>query len=194
MSRDYRPRPKPHRALYYLSHARGDAIRTIALRPAAFWAFVAILPISLLWAGAATFYIAFHDDMLRVLAARQTEMQAVYEDRLAQARAESDRLASRQRLDQSALEGRVHELLSRQAQLEQRGSMVAALASQTAGFAAEGSSSTARRKHSQCGAIGALRDRRGKSARRRGRPPARRARLRAARPLGATEAAAARRA
>ena len=136
MSRDSGPRPRPARALYYLSHARGDAIRTVALHPIAFWAIVAMLPLSLLWAGAATFYVAFHDDVLRVLASRQTEMQASYEDRLAQAHAEFDRLANRQRLDESALDGKVHELLSRQAQLERRGSVVAALASQSVGSAA----------------------------------------------------------
>ncbi|MBV8662574.1 MAG: hypothetical protein JO107_05680, partial [Hyphomicrobiales bacterium] len=130
MSREFRPRPSLARALYYLSYARGESIRTVAVHPIAFWAFVFVAPLALLWGGATTLYIAFHDDMLRALAARETEMQAAYEQRLAEARAEFDRSASRQRLDESALEGRVRQLLSRQAQLEQRGSIVAALADQ----------------------------------------------------------------
>ena len=137
-SRESRPRPRPSRGLYYLSHARGDAIRTVTLRPILLWAFVAIVPISLLWGAAATLYLAFHDDMLGALASRQTEMQYAYEDRLAQARAELDRVASRQLLDQNSIEGTVHQLLSRQAQLEQRGSIVAALVDQTSRAAAVG--------------------------------------------------------
>jgi murein DD-endopeptidase MepM/ murein hydrolase activator NlpD len=128
--RDSRPRPKTPRSHYFLSRARGDDIRSFALHPIALWSLVAIIPISLAWGGAATLYLAFHDDMLGALAARQAEMQYAYEDRLAEARAELDRVAGRQLLDQNSLEGKVHELLSRQAQLEQRGSIVAALVDQ----------------------------------------------------------------
>ena len=134
--RDSSSRSKTARALYYLSHARGDAIRTVALRPLTLWTVLSLALISFLWGGAATLYLAFHDDMLGALAARQAEMQYAYEDRLAQARAEIDRVASRQLLDQNSLEGKVHELLSRQAQLEQRGSIVAALVEQTSHVAA----------------------------------------------------------
>jgi murein DD-endopeptidase MepM/ murein hydrolase activator NlpD len=128
--RDSCPRPKSPGSHYFLSHARGDAIRTVALRPFALWLLIAIVPISLLWGGAATFYLVFRDDMLGALAARQAEMQYAYEDRLAEARAELDRVAGRQLLDQNSFEGKVHELLSRQARLEQRGSIVAALVDQ----------------------------------------------------------------
>jgi hypothetical protein len=55
-------------------------------------------------------------------------METAYEDRLAEARARLDEVASRQLLDQNSFEGRVHELLSRQAQIEQRGAIVVALA------------------------------------------------------------------
>jgi murein DD-endopeptidase MepM/ murein hydrolase activator NlpD len=148
MSREFRPRPRLARALYYLSYARGESIRTIAVHPIAFWTFVVIAPIALLWAGATTLYISFHDDMLRALAARETEMQAAYEQRLAEARVEFDRSASRQRLDESALDSRIRQMLSRQAQLEQRGSIVAALADQR--FHAAGAG------HSRVGAANAL--------------------------------------
>jgi murein DD-endopeptidase MepM/ murein hydrolase activator NlpD len=121
--------PRSH---YFFSVGRGDKLRTFAMRPLTLWAIISLLPLSLLWGGAATLYVAFHDDMLGVFLARQAEMQNAYEDRIADARAELDRVASRQLLDQTSFEGKMHDLLSRQAQLEQRGSIVASLATQAA--------------------------------------------------------------
>ncbi len=123
-------RSKLPRSQYFLSRASGDNVRTLALHPFALWSLIAVGVISFLWGGAATLYLAFHDDMLGALAARQAEMQYAYEDRLADARAELDRVAGRQLLDQNSFEGKVHELLSRQAQLERRGSIVSALVEQ----------------------------------------------------------------
>jgi murein DD-endopeptidase MepM/ murein hydrolase activator NlpD len=130
MSRDSAPPRTRVRSQYFFSRAGGDGVRTIALSPLALWSSIAIVAISLAWGGAATLYLAFHDAMLGALAARQAEMQYAYEDRLAEARAELDRVAGRQLLDQNSFEGKLHELLSRQAQLEQRGSIVAALVDQ----------------------------------------------------------------
>ena len=99
------------------------------MRPALLWGLVSLLPALVLWGAGAGLFLAFHDDMLGALSARQAEMQNAYEDRLADARSQLDRVTSRQLLDQNSFEGKVHELLSRQAQLEQRGSIVAALVS-----------------------------------------------------------------
>jgi murein DD-endopeptidase MepM/ murein hydrolase activator NlpD len=129
--RDQRSRPAKVSAQFYISHACGDAIRTIAVRPLVVWSLTAFAALTLAWAGLATAYLVFHDDMLAALAAREAEQQYAYEDRLAEARADLDRLAGRQLLDQSSFEGKLHELLSRQARLEQRGAIVAALADQT---------------------------------------------------------------
>ena len=60
--------------------------------------------------------------------ARQAEMKAAYEDRLAEARAQLDEAASRQLLERNSFNGKVSEVISRQARLEQRGAIVAALA------------------------------------------------------------------
>jgi murein DD-endopeptidase MepM/ murein hydrolase activator NlpD len=57
-------------------------------------------------------------------------MQTAYEERVAEARAELDRVASRQLLDQTSFEGRMHELLSRQARIEQHDRLVEALAAE----------------------------------------------------------------
>jgi murein DD-endopeptidase MepM/ murein hydrolase activator NlpD len=101
------------------------------VRPAALWAISAFALLSLVWSAGVTAYIAFRDDLIRAVVARQAEMETAYEDRLADARAELDEAASRRLLDQNSFEGKMHELLSRQAQLEQRGAIVAALAAAT---------------------------------------------------------------
>lgn len=119
--------PKSH---YFISLAHGEAIRTIAIRPLYVWTLLALFPLSLLWGGGATAYVAFHDEMIGAYLAHTAEMQNAYEDRLAEARAELDRVASRQLLDQTSFEGKMHDLLTRQARLEQRGSIVAALANE----------------------------------------------------------------
>ncbi len=116
---------------YFLSISRGDAIRTFMVRPAALWAIAALALIPLVLAAAATAYVALHDDLMGAIVARQAQMETAYEDRLAEARARLDEVASRQLLDQNSFEGKVHELLSRQAQIEQRGAIVAALAAET---------------------------------------------------------------
>ena len=129
--RDQRSRPAKVRTHFYFSHARGDAIRTVAVRPLVLWSLAAFAALTLVWAGLTTVYLVFHDDMLAALAAREAEQQYAYEDRIAEARADLDRVAGRQLLDQSSFEGKLHDLLSRQARLEQRGAIVAALADQT---------------------------------------------------------------
>jgi murein DD-endopeptidase MepM/ murein hydrolase activator NlpD len=129
--RDQRSRPVKVKTHFYFSHARGDAIRTVAVRPFVLWSLAAFAALTLVWAGLTTVYLVFHDDMLAALATREAEQQYAYEDRVAEARAELDRVAGRQLLDQSSFEGKLHDLLSRQARLEQRGAIVAALADQT---------------------------------------------------------------
>lgn len=124
------PRAKLPRSHYFVSISRGESFRTFAFRPLALWAAAAFLPLVAVWAAGASLYIAFHDDMLGVYVARQAEMQNAYEDRIAEARAEVDRVSSRQLLDQNSFEGKMHDLLSRQARLEEHGSIVAALASE----------------------------------------------------------------
>jgi len=89
-----------------------------------------VLPLGLLSGAGLLYWQVFRDDVLEALLRRQAEMQYAYEDRLAAMRAHLDRVTSRQLLDQSTIEGRVHDLLSRQAQLESRTAMITALADQ----------------------------------------------------------------
>ena len=109
---------------------KGPSPRIIAIKP---WVALtsAILGTILMgWYLAATLYLVFRDEMLAKLMNQQTEMQYAYEDRLAALRNQIDKVTSRQLLDQNSLEGKLHELLSRQAQLETRQAIVANLADQ----------------------------------------------------------------
>jgi len=72
------------------------------------------------WSIATGSYFAFRDNVLTRLIGRQTEMQFAYEDRIAELRAQVDRIMSRQLLDQEQFEKKLNTLLQRQATLEQR--------------------------------------------------------------------------
>jgi len=90
-----------------------------------------VVPLTLMAGAGLLYWQVFRDDVLEALLRRQADMQYAYEDRLASMRAQVDKVVSRQLLDQGAIEGRVHDLLSRQAQLESRAAMITALAEQT---------------------------------------------------------------
>jgi murein DD-endopeptidase MepM/ murein hydrolase activator NlpD len=113
---------------YCLSLSRGGAIRTVRLGRAGVGAIAALALFSFAWTTSVTLYIAFHDDLMGAVLARQVEMKAAYEDRLAEARAQLGEAASRQLLERNSFKGKVNEVMSRQARLEQRGAIVVALA------------------------------------------------------------------
>ena len=115
---------------YFLSLSRGDAVRTVMVRPMWLWAIAAIALILFFWAAAATVCVAFHDDLVGVMVARQAQLKTAYETRLAEARARLDEVASQRALDLKSFAGKLSELSSRQARLEKRGAVVAALAAE----------------------------------------------------------------
>ena len=123
---------------YFITFNRGERMRTFAVRPWALYAGIGLAPALCGVYLAATAYLVFRDDMLSGLMSRQAQMQYAYEDRIAALRGQIDRVTSRQLLDQDSFEGKVHDLLSRQAQLESRGAVVATLAAQ-AGFGRDSS-------------------------------------------------------
>ena len=112
---------------------------SFAQRPFAFCLIVLVLPLCLMAGAGLLYWNVFRDDVLEAMLRRQATMQYAYEDRLASMRAQVDRVISRQLLDQSTIEGRVHDLLSRQAQLESRAATIASLANQV-GVAPEATS------------------------------------------------------
>lgn len=107
---------------YTLTHA-GHQIR---IGPVAFWIVVGSLVIMGVWSIATGTYFAFRDDVLTRLIGRQAAMQFAYEDRIAELRAQVDRITSRQLLDQEQFEQKLQGLLRRQSLLEQRSSALSA--------------------------------------------------------------------
>jgi len=124
------------------SAAAVESPGVMRVRRGLFWTMAGALALTGVWGAGVTGFIYFRDDLSARLIARQIEAQYAYEERIAALKSHVDRLASRQMLDQDSVEARVNELMSRQAQLETRGAMVAMLA-QAAGV--EGGATQARK-------------------------------------------------
>jgi len=122
------PAATPPESHYSLSFSWGNAVRTVRLGRVGVGAIAALALLFFAWTASITLYVAFHDDVIGAILARQVQMKAAYEDRLAEARARLDEAASRQLLERNSFNGKVNEVMSRQARLEQRGAIVAALA------------------------------------------------------------------
>jgi murein DD-endopeptidase MepM/ murein hydrolase activator NlpD len=101
---------------YTLAHAG----RQLRLGPIAFWIVVGTLVVMAVWTVTTATYFAFRDDVLTRLIARQAEMQFGYEDRIAELRAQVDRISSRQLLDQDQFEQKLDQIVRRQSTLESR--------------------------------------------------------------------------
>ena len=83
-----------------------------------------------LWAIAATLYLVFRDDLIVNLVSRQAQVQYAYEDKIAALQASIDKVTSRQVLDQDTIEGKLADLVTRQAQIETRQALVGQIAAQ----------------------------------------------------------------
>ena len=127
------PEPGLPTSHYFLSLSRGDTIRTVMLRPASLWALAALTALLIVWASAVSAYIALHDDLLSAVVARQAAMESAHESRLAEARARLDEVGGQRALDLKSFARKLSELASRQARLEKRGAVVAALAAESEG-------------------------------------------------------------
>jgi murein DD-endopeptidase MepM/ murein hydrolase activator NlpD len=112
------------RADYTIAHA-GHQLR---LGPIAFWIVVGTLVIMAGWTIVTATYFAFRDDVLTRLIKRQAEIQFGYEDRIAEMRAQVDRVTSRQLLDQEQFEQKLDQVLRRQTALERRAATLGGLA------------------------------------------------------------------
>lgn len=112
---------KTRRTDYTIAHAG----RQFRLGPVTFWVAVGSLVIMAGWSLATGTYFAFHDDVLSRLIARQKEQQFAYEDRIAELRAQVDRITSRQLLNQEQFDQKLEQIMRRQATLESRASSLA---------------------------------------------------------------------
>ncbi len=92
-----------------------------------FWVMVGTLVIMAVWTITTATYFAFREDVLTRLIGRQAEMQYGYEDRIAELRAQVDRISSRQLLDQEQYEQKLDQILRRQVALESRTSALGGL-------------------------------------------------------------------
>jgi murein DD-endopeptidase MepM/ murein hydrolase activator NlpD len=101
---------------YTLAHAG----RQLRLGPIAFWIVVGTLVIMAVWTITTATYFAFREDVITRLIARQADMQFGYEDRIAELRAQIDRISSRQLIDQEQYEQKLDQILRRQSALESR--------------------------------------------------------------------------
>jgi murein DD-endopeptidase MepM/ murein hydrolase activator NlpD len=128
--RDRFPAARLPTSHYFLTISRGESVRAFAVRPVAALAALAVVPILALWAAGATAFIALRDQAPATLATHETELQTDYETKLSDARAALDREKSRHLLDRNAFEGKMRELISRQARLEKRDAALAALAAE----------------------------------------------------------------
>ncbi len=115
------PGKSTRRTDYTIAHA-GHQFR---LGPLTFWIAVGSLVVMAGWSLATGTYFAFHDDVLSRLIARQKEQQFAYEDRIAELRAQVDRITSRQLLNQEQFEQKLEQVMRRQSTLESRASTLA---------------------------------------------------------------------
>jgi murein DD-endopeptidase MepM/ murein hydrolase activator NlpD len=115
-----RSRPVARHAATARDYILGHGGRQVRLGPVAFWIVVGTLVIMAVWSVITATYFAFREDVLTRLIGRQAEMQFAYEDRVAELRAQIDRITGRQLLDQEQFEHKLDQLLRRQSALEQR--------------------------------------------------------------------------
>jgi len=121
-------------ASYTLSHAG----RQLRLGPIAFWVVVGTLVIMAVWSISTATYFAFREDVLTRLISRQADMQFGYEDRIAELRAQIDRISSRQLLDQEQYEQKLEEIVRRQSALESRANVLNGSGSEVTGTVRSG--------------------------------------------------------
>lgn len=120
-------RHTPRKADYTLGHSG----RQVRVAPVTFWIAVGSLVIMAGWSLATGTYFAFHDDVLTRLIARQKDQQFAYEDRIAELRAQIDRITSRQLLNQEQFEQKLEQIMRRQTSLENRATTLSTLPDST---------------------------------------------------------------
>jgi murein DD-endopeptidase MepM/ murein hydrolase activator NlpD len=103
------PNRPPKRVAFSTVIRRAIRARVVAFRYA--------LVVTAAWLIAAGTYFAFRDDVLNRVMGEQAELQTTYEDRIAELRAQVDRIMNQKLLDQEQVEQRVNALLQRQTRM-----------------------------------------------------------------------------
>lgn len=120
--------PRSH---YFVTVSRGAGMRTVAIRSGLAHVALALLPLLLAAGLGSTAYLAFHDDLMASLMARQTAMQYAYEDKIEGLRQDLERQSAQIRTERAKVDSTMHDLFSREATLETRAAVVADLATRT---------------------------------------------------------------
>lgn len=109
-------RNEPHRVII----ACGERVRSFTIRP--WFTSVALATALLLITGylGATAYLVFRDQLNASANELGRQARTAYEDRIANLRAQNDRIASRQLIDRKSYEEKITLLLARQRKLDQR--------------------------------------------------------------------------
>nr|WP_321456857.1 M23 family metallopeptidase [uncultured Cohaesibacter sp.] len=113
-SKEFGRRREPHRIII----AHGDTVQDFVVRP---WIVSCLFITGLLFSAlylSATAYLVFRDDIITFSRSEQAQIKSEYEDRIVQLRSQIDRIASRQMLDQQALQSHVQNLMQKQADFE----------------------------------------------------------------------------
>ena len=109
-------RPSP----FYANHQSEGLARGNTVSRGARIASILIISLLALWSSATTFFLLFHDDALRYLALKQTEMVSSYDAQLTALESEIERLRSLKLIDQERVDRAILDLTRRQASVEQR--------------------------------------------------------------------------
>ncbi|GJD94682.1 peptidoglycan DD-metalloendopeptidase family protein [Methylobacterium iners] len=114
-----------------------SGLARFAAAPRSVHCLAAALAGTMAWAGATTCYLVFHDEVLARFVSQQSAMQYSYEGRINALRVQLDHAAIERATTRDGLEARLAELAQRQAGMERRQAMLAALAGEGALPAAE---------------------------------------------------------
>jgi murein DD-endopeptidase MepM/ murein hydrolase activator NlpD len=115
------------RRVHVVTFSKDGAARTLTLRRSLIGSCAVVMLALIAWAGFSLGHLMLRDTLVDELMADQARMRAAYEERLAADQAKLDETRSRQASAQFTFEGRLRELLSRQAELETRTETVAQL-------------------------------------------------------------------
>ncbi|MCV6602121.1 MAG: M23 family metallopeptidase [Cohaesibacter sp.] len=114
-------RNEPHRIII----AHGDVVQDFTVRP---WVFSTLFVVGLIFSAlylSATTYLVFRDEIISFSRSEQAMIHNAYEDRITDLRAQLDRVASRQMINQQEIESRVQTLMRKQADYESYSSVLA---------------------------------------------------------------------
>ena len=115
------------RRVHIVTFASDGGSRTVSLRRSFLLAAAALKLLLILWAAFSLYLLMFRDTLVGKLIADQAQMRVEYEQRLTAERMRFDEVEVHDAAARETFEGRLKELLSRQAQLETRTESVAQL-------------------------------------------------------------------